>query len=128
VTLARGVQLPSSARAVGDTIEVGPAAQVANAAYNELVGPARVTGTRTSPLRLPILRIPSVASCDPGRTDVTVQPRQSRAIGPGRHGALTVRSQGTLTLAGGTYCVYSIHDPGRWAPAVHRPERGDRSW
>lgn len=93
-----------------DRIRLGRGAEiVGDARYNSLVGPGTVSGSRATPLPLPVdVSVPSAPSAAPGGQDIVVLAGQDRTLSAGSYGSVRVgvslpNHATTLTLSGGLY-------------------------
>ena len=94
---------------VGDTVRLRNKSTVANVVSNELINKkGTILITSQGPVDLPVVVLPALPAITPGTQNIEVARRGSQALTPGNYGVLTVNSDATLTLAGGTYHVKSL--------------------
>jgi hypothetical protein len=99
---------PASA-VVGDTVIINSGTSVQNVFYNELQNNGTITGTKNTPLLLPVVKsLPPFPRSTPGTSVIDVPMNGVLTLQPGQYGSITVEQGGTLNLAGGIYNVTSI--------------------
>lgn len=98
------VMQETTSRILADSIYVHQNATVYNPSYNDIQGPGRVNGTRTTPLALPLrTALPGLPVITPGAQNVDVAQNSSRTLAPGSYGALNTGQNTTILLTGGLY-------------------------
>jgi hypothetical protein len=110
VRIGTKTTMATGSTVVGDTVWLKSGSQISNVAYNELIAGshASIGGTRTKPLGLPALTMPTMPTVTPGTTDVAVKKGETRTLAPGAYDELTVAKGATVIFTGGTYHFSSI--------------------
>ncbi|WP_342348104.1 PKD domain-containing protein [uncultured Nitrospira sp.] len=94
----------SNSQIIGDTVRLKSGSQIQNIVVNTLLGPGQILGTRTTPVRFPLVsELPPVPSVHPGSQDLDVPAGGVLTLQAGRYGRLKVRPGAIVTLSGGLY-------------------------
>jgi len=103
--------LEAGSDVVGDTVRLRANAQVYNVHFNEkeFSNHATILGSQVTPQALPVIAaLPALPTITPGTQDIEVGTNQTLTLAPGSYRKITVKSKGTLILAGGIYHVSSL--------------------
>ena len=110
VRLDNGVVMQqASSRVVGDTVTLGPGAKIYNLIDNRLLNRnGAILGTRVDTMPIPYLTMPAFPVVAVGSQAITVKKNGTMTLAAGTYGRVSVETGATLRMSGGLYQFVSL--------------------
>ncbi|MGI0087088.1 MAG: 6-bladed beta-propeller, partial [Nitrosotalea sp.] len=93
----------------GDILHIEKNTVVNDVYYNQLHNDGTITGTKNTPLTLPVLAsLPAFPTFSVGSKNINVNSKSSLILQPGSYNDISVKDSATLEFVGGTYNINSL--------------------